>query len=257
MRTLKILMVMMLLTTSVTIIAGFSMGKASDDLTISPDNILLELVAGGFTQGNLTITWSGNKPTIVFFQTKITPSSEGINVTYNGWKNYVFIRPGENIVDMKITTVLNLKPQKYLITTNVFSTIQTKTITDTETKTITVYITDESTIEALHEQLEDLQNQLDEQDDACSATIQELEQKIKELEDMIKMLEDYIERGMDSYPDVGGGGLLNFFAGIMSIAYSHSISWFPVWLAALALVALIFVVILVGWRYKKKKRKEK
>ncbi|GAH70991.1 unnamed protein product, partial [marine sediment metagenome] len=110
----------------VAVVALFSIvftSMASAEIIVSPETIHVYLTGGDTVTEQITITWKGEAAVVAFIETEITPDDEGIDITYS--EDPVVLYPGTpNTIDMTISTVINIAPGNYTITTLIFTEVE-------------------------------------------------------------------------------------------------------------------------------------
>jgi hypothetical protein len=84
------------------------------NVTVTPNHFELNLTGGSRINKSITLVWTGDYPIVVFFQIKITPDGQGMNLWFN--EDPVSLLPDTSKkINMSIKALVNIAPGHYKI----------------------------------------------------------------------------------------------------------------------------------------------
>jgi len=88
--------------------------NATASLTISPEQVSLDIIGGKVNTYNITLEYTDTVPALIFLSTNVKPDGDGFDITFS--KNNIFAQPNEIIsLTMTVKTSINIIPKPYTI----------------------------------------------------------------------------------------------------------------------------------------------
>jgi hypothetical protein len=152
-------------------------------ITVAPNHFELNLTAGSRINKSITLTWTGERPVLVFFRTSITPDEKGMNLWFNE-DPVTMLASSTKKVNMSIKALVNIVPGQYKI--------EVYAISDTNELSNLFNTTDQlnAQIDYLEGQIRNLTGHADSNITAMLTTIDSMQDAIDTLNGKITDLEN-------------------------------------------------------------------
>jgi len=216
----------------------FSGVAQAGEVIVEPAGFNLDLVAGDIVTKSMNVTWTGSNAVVGFVTTPTCPCT-GIDVNYS--KDVLVLFPNEPVLlDMTITTAIDLVPDTYHIKTDIYTEVDTVIEQEIIYEEIVVYeeIENLSRINVLLNIIRELNQELNESKDNISSP--HLAMLLNSINNATNLLLDEIGRIKDGE----------------SFIIKEEVDLLPIWIAiVLVFVVLLLLLMVIYKKYDKEMRK--